>query len=213
MRACALGAGAHAADAAFAEQRLRLRECVGAVVERVVIGERDEVDPGGDERVRGDGGRPEGVPLRLWRAARGDGGFEVREGDVGPREYLAHLGEGGIGAVRLETGADATRQHHVSDRREQHGAGGRSRVGGRGRRQGVAEAVALSCGGAEVAAASGGVEVGAVVGEVRGTICSMVSEEPPRQALKRRSPARSAGRTWARLERRPSWRPASSRIK
>ena len=48
--------------------------------------------------------------------------------------------------------------------------------------RGVAEAVALSSGGAEVGAASGGVEVGAVVGEVRGTICAMVSEEPPPQA-------------------------------
>ena len=65
-------------------------EAFGAVVETVVVGHGDHVDPGVAEGVERGGGRPERERLVGRATPVGDRGFEVGHGEVGVGHELGH---------------------------------------------------------------------------------------------------------------------------
>ena len=196
VRACA-----GAEDAPPGEQRPRLREGLGAVVEGVVVRERDEVDPGERERLRGQGRGAEGVGLRLGPARDADGALEVATAMSAPPRMSPTAAKGMAGpsasmrqptlrpSITSPTAAISTR------------AGGGEGVGGGvglgvGAWVGVALAVTVVVGGAGVVVGDEGVGSGVGVGSSAATQPAPTTVAPSIAASRKasaRGPRRRSG--------------------
>ena len=86
----------------------------GAVIVAVIIGERNDVEPGGGDDAGNGGSGVEGESGRFDVLFVLDGAFEIRDGEVGAGDEGSDVGERVIEAFFEGGGLDASGEHDVA---------------------------------------------------------------------------------------------------